>query len=456
MMESTRETQVTAAPRLTGRFRLGPRRLVLLGVLAGFVAAFSVWMWRVRNLDGLPDVGDPFDVALALQPIEVSDEDNAYVVYSQAHRSLALGRLPDAVRQVDWDHVTWSAAGPDVRAYLEAKRPALETWRTGTNRPDSLYHQPGKLAFDTLLPVVQDLRTLGRLADLEGTRLEEKGAMAESWNWYKSILRSSRHIGRHGLIIERMVGAAMFETSSRRITRWAADPRVDAAMLRQALADALAADRMTAPLSESMKLEYLTCLRDLDELRVLVDEIPMPGGKNGWVEKVVTSTGTKSHLQRARLNMTNDVERSRRVVRLLFANWLPQLDRPAALRAPIAIRKPTVIYASDPNAPGAANAIAPADLDAAIGHTLFAQQFLRPADLFPEGAAPWSGWAWEGTSTLAREPRRRAVLIVKLAAELFRREQGKPPANAALLLDGYLKELPEGIAPGDTIPEGID
>ena len=48
------------------------------------------------------------------------------------------------------------------------------------------------------------------------------------------------------------------------------------------------------------------------------------------------------------------------------------------------------------------------------------------------------------------------MLIAKLAAELYRREQGKPPANAGLLLDGYLKELPEGIKPDDPVPPGTE
>jgi hypothetical protein len=453
-MNAMEETQTKLAPRRFGRSRIGRGRLILLGIAVGCLALLSVWAWRVTNLDGLPDVGDPFDVAEALRPIEISDEDNAYVAYSEARRLLA--RVTGSVRQVSWVKVTWLAAGPELRAYLESNRPALEAWRAGTERPDALYHQPGTLAFDTLLPVVQDLSTLGRLADLEGTRLEEKGAMAESWNWYKCILRSSRHIGRHGLIIERMVGAAIFETSSHRITHWAADPRVDGAMLRRALADALEADALTPPLSESMKLEYLICARDLEELRVMVDEIPMPGGKNGWLEKAATSTGSKPYLQRARLRMTNDVERSRRVLRLLFANSLPQMDKLAADRAPIAIRKPTVIYASDPHAPPSARVVAPEVLDAAIGETLFAQQFLRPQDQWPQGPAPWSGSAWEGNSALAREPRLRAVLIVKLAAELYRREQGKAPANAGALLGGYLKKLPDGIKLADPIPAGID
>jgi hypothetical protein len=452
-METTAETQVITPPRQPGRSKFGQRRLFFLVAAIGCVALFSSWMWRVRNLDGLPDVGDPFDVAAVLRPVEILDDDNAYVSYSEARRLLT--RLTEAVRQVDWMKVTWSTAGPDVRDYLEKNRPALEKWQEGTERPDALYHQPGTLAFDTLLPVVQDLRMLGRLAELEGGRLEEKGAMGEAWKWYKGSLRSSRHVGRHGTIIERLVGAAILESACRKVNRWAADPRVDAALLRRTLADVIETDALTYRFSENMKLEYITCLRDLNELRVMVNDIALPGGQNGWLERAATATGTKSHLQRARLKITNDVERSRRVVRLLFANWLPQLDTAAAERAPIAIRKPTLIYASDPNAPAAASAIAPENLDAAIVQTVFARQFLQPPD-FQVGAAPWSGWAWEGDGVLAREPRRRAVLIVKLAAELYRREHGKLPANAGDLLGLFLKELPNGIARDEPIPAGID
>ena len=50
----------------------------------------------------------------------------------------------------------------------------------------------------------------------------------------------------------------------------------------------------------------------------------------------------------------------------------------------------------------------------------------------------------------------RAVLIVKLAAELYRRERGKPPISVESLLGSYLKELPDGIEQYEPIPDGID
>ena len=95
----------------------------------------------------------------------------------------------------------------------------------------------------------------------------------------------------------------------------------------------------------------------------------------------------------------------------------------------------------------------PEDLDAAIDHTLFAKQILRPDDsrMLGEGLFN-SASGWEGDGLLAREPRRRLVLIVRLAAELYRREHGKLPSTASELVGAYLSSLPEGIAADGPIP----
>ena len=219
---------------------------------------------------------------------------------------------------------------------------------------------------------------------------------------------------------------------------------MNAALLRRALDDALVADDLTPPLSENMKLDYVICLRELQEQRQALGEIPLPGGPHGWLEKAATAARVKNHVQRARLHATNDVERSRRVLRLLYANWLAQVDRPAGQRARIAIQLPNVIFAADPSAPPAASAIAPEDLRAAIDQTLLAACFFRPLSSTTSSQDAWSESYWQPNGRLAREPRRRAVLIVKLAAELYCREQGKPPAKVVHAARG----LSQGIAAG--------
>jgi hypothetical protein len=453
-MESPSKPIATAEKTATRWRGLRRFRPFTLAVVAALVTLAAISVWRMRSLDDLPDVGDPFDVALALRPISLPDEDNAFVSYVEARRMLTM--LTAGIDRLMRKTSTWSSADEKVRDYLEKNRPALEKWREGSERPEAIYHHAGETAADTALPMAQYLRTFSQLASLEGSRLEEQGAMDEAWSWYKGMLRASRHVGRHGVLIERHMGAYDHERAAQRIIHWAADPRVNAALLRRACSDALVADALTRPMSESMKLGYIIDLRELEEKRATLGEIPLPGGPNGWLDKAVTAAGVRNHVQRARLRATNDVERSRRVLRLLFANWLAQVDRPADERAPIAIQKPNVIFAADPSAPPAANAIAPQDLKAAIDHTLLAECFFRPRSWSKSSQDAWSEWYWQPNGLLAREPRRRAVLIVKLAAELYRREQGKPPAKVGTLLGGYLQELPQGIGRDERIPDGID
>lgn len=52
--------------------------LVVLGVAAGGVA-----IWWLTSLNGLPDIGDPFD-ASAFRAIRMPDEQNAFTYYRRA------------------------------------------------------------------------------------------------------------------------------------------------------------------------------------------------------------------------------------------------------------------------------------------------------------------------------------------------------------------------------------
>ncbi len=437
--------------RILGRF--GPGWLLAAWIAFGLATILGVSIWGVRSLRGLPDVGDPFDVAAARRPIAIADKDNAYVAYAAAD---AGGfRIPAGLAKVDFKALTWSEAGPDVREFLGQNRSVLAIWREGSERPDALYHQPGASAVDTLLPLSQDMRLVALLAGLEGSRLEQDGAMGRAWEWYRAMLRFSRHVGRHGCLIERHIGAAVHEVATRRILRWAADPRVDTGQLRRALDETLAADALTAPLSDALKFEYMMYLRDLDELRVMVNlkEVPLPGGKGGLMEGLTSQMGIRAPVQRALLRASNDVERSRRAMRLLFANWMAQVDRPAAMRAGVAVREPALIYATDPTAPAAANAVSPEFLAKALDRNALSRSIFH----FDEpGYRPYQAEVWEGKGPLARERRRRSTLIVRLAAELYRREHGAAPPTAGALLGNYLKDLPEGIAPGDPIPKALD
>ena len=273
--------------------------------------------------------------------------------------------------------MTWSSAGPDVRTFVEQKRTALEKWRVGSERPDALYLQPAQMAMNRPIPLTRDMLDLAILAGLEGSRLEEAGAMDQAWDWYRALLRFSRLVGRHGGA--RWAGAIAHEHTTDRIVHWAADPRVNAAQLRKALDDSLAADALTPPLSEWFKLGYLSLVQP-DFVRFLRDfnrpVPPLPGGEFGPLDQMASLAGVSGPARLAWLSTTNGVERSRRAVRLLYANWLAQIDRPATQRAPVAVREPLWIYAGDSAAPPAASAVAPEVLAKAIEHDELARTLL--------------------------------------------------------------------------------
>jgi hypothetical protein len=419
-----------------------------LGILGGLALILGLTIRRTRDVSELPDVGDPVDLYALAQPVLIADDENAYVRYNEAHAK--LGKATRGVLTALQNTPAWSRSGPDLKVFLKQNRPALLLWREGTDRPDALYHQTAQTALDTLLPLAQDISLLGRLAGLEGSRHEEVNEMAEAWRWNRAILRASRHVGKRGVIIERMIGASLHEQATRRILPWSANPRVDSALLRQALADTIAADTMTPPLSQNLKYSYLIFLRDLNELRVLVDDIPLPGGTLGkWVEQRLPLR-LRRGIKRTRLSLSNDDERSRRLLRLLLANWLPQVDRPESERAPVAIAGPTPIFAADPAAPVAAQVLPPHDLDLLLNESLLANSIFRPGSQQNYGQFQMS--IWEKDGPLARERRRRAALIIRLAAEVYKRERGRSPANAGELMGPYLKALPEGYAPDEPIP----
>ena len=304
-------------------------RAATTAVVFALATLCGIFVWRLRSPGELPDLGDPFDLERARQPIVIADQDNAYAAYAEARIDLA--KAPDddvwqAASNADEEALRWSKARPEVRDWHEQNRWALLIWREGSERRDALYHQPGEYSFGTLLGLMQEVYIHNALAALEGSRLEEQGKHAEAWGWYRAMLRSSRMVGRHAGLVERNYGARMHDLATKRILRWAADERVDARMLRRALDDVLAADRLTAPVSDALKIEYLATVRDLRELKLLSREIPLPGGTGGLLDRY--APGTAQAIQQMRFKGTNDIERSRRVVRFLFANWLARLTSP--------------------------------------------------------------------------------------------------------------------------------
>jgi hypothetical protein len=417
--------------RARGRRRLA--LLVLYVVVAGFIALLGWWSLSLRNL---PDVGDPFDVA-AFRKVSVPDDQNAFTLYDQAIAQLK--DLPNSERGQPLNDALdggLAAASPKIRAWFEANRGALEIWRRGTERPRAFHGLPEGPAPRGLghMPgwrYNQALSSLARLAKLEARRREDQGDREAAWGWYRAILRSSRHVEMYGSTVDRNTGVLMYQQVAWPIQMWASDPKVDPALLRRILAELKAIDAQTPPPSQTLKVDYLIAMAELDAAEPPSPHAGPRPDEDTWYRFLPLYTFAEFHARR-------EPERGRRVVRLFYANWLPYADRPAATRpafiwpgGPGAIgfsNAPGVFDArADPSAPASARALDPPALARWLDSSTFAGPALYGGD----------------PNVFGREAQARAMLLVELARELYRRDHGSFPATDQALVGPYLDRLPD-------------
>jgi hypothetical protein len=364
------------------------------------------------DIAGLPDIDDPFDVE-QFGTVEIDPADNAYTVYKEAAGLLVK---PSGISANDFnraDQEGWSGATEPIRKWVVDNRPAMNVWREGTEKPEAVYYQPKDLRQDTLLPVVKDLREFARLAKLEGSRLEIEAKPAEAWQWYRAVFRSSRHCGMHGTLIERVVGIGIHATAGESLNKWASNPAVDGDMLRRAIADVSADYKMTAHASTTLKVEYLILMKiydDPEQAAQLLKDVP------GLAE-----------LNRARgLDSKSEPELSRRVTKHVFANLLPQIDKPPQTRTK---RRAGGAMLYDPEPRGKTPTIPVEDLERYLAQSGLAQWLLPTIRSSIE-------------TLVGREQAEQACLMVMLAAQAYCRDHGELPEKAQDLVPSYLPTLP--------------
>jgi hypothetical protein len=411
------------APLLWLERSRGRRRTALAALYVLLVATAGVFLWRASRLSGVPDIGDPFDTR-PLRMLRVPDDRNAFPLYKRACDRLK--RDPVMERKVLNAPYAYPKGDAQAVAYLAANAEALALWRQGCERPEALYVPVDELTFETRLPAVQDHRQFVRLALVEASRLQGAGDVAGAWGWYRAILRGSRHVGNHGFAIGRLVGTAEYVAAATPIRAWMADPRVDAALLRRALRDVREANAMTGPDAELFQIEYISAMKDLKDPRRIMKFFM----EDPWSVEPVDRKVWWHHLPaywQASWFLNAEPERSRRIFRLAFANWLAHCDEPPARRPAMVGTKATPRLVYDVPGPGGLPA---AELVRLIGSSLLAKELLTSFDPI--------------LRALDRDRGQRAALVIALAERLYTLERGKPPASPDDLVGPYLDRLPDG------------
>ena len=80
-------TLVSRSGRLAGRLVTALIAVVVVLAACVAVAAIVLAIWWLNSLNGLPDIGDPFDVA-AFLAFSIPDEQNAFVFFRRANEKL--------------------------------------------------------------------------------------------------------------------------------------------------------------------------------------------------------------------------------------------------------------------------------------------------------------------------------------------------------------------------------
>jgi hypothetical protein len=386
---------------------------------------------RATCLIGLPDIGDPFDVS-TFRALGVSDEPDAFVLFRQAANKLErMPQLPQTTRQPR-PPLIWSEADPKLREWVVANREALCLFRLATERPDAI----GRSTNDPLWPgfSVVALREFATLGLLEASRLEERGDMAAAWDWYAALLRMRRHVMRRGNVDERLFAGLACQGLQPRIGAWANDTRTPPALIRKSLADAVADEPKLEWDEFSLKLQYLEFMSLLDR-------------PDGWVQQgddeaqklrlgnLLIPPNLERSLYAARRFLSNEPERSRRLIRHAFANWLehtreqdPRKRKPAVMATYRRAKQFTTLcfYSVEQSTQAATGALSAQDLAGWLMTGRDAKMLLR---------GHWH-------AIRISEQRQHRDLVVLLAGELYLRDTGKLPASEDALVGPYLDHLP--------------
>lgn len=425
---------VLLAPALLLERTRGRNRLALACLYVLVIAAAGVLSWRASSLNRLPDVGDPFDVE-AFEAHKVAGDRDAFVIYRQA-----VGRLKKTIETSDHGAMRrkivpggWAAAGPSIHRWIDDNREPLALWRRGTERPEASLDLSDAFRRSIGSPgTSEDLILFHWMALLEASRLGGQGDMAGAWGWYNAALRASRHVGMRGGYTYRSLGQVMHATLGAQVIPWASDPRTDSTTLRRALGDLIAAKKMTRPISDAFKADYLQMIWAYDHPDQWFDPIQCP---DDWILQSPT-------LLQASLFLKREPERSRRITRIIFGHWLAHCDQPPE-RRPVMSRSIKVgnhTYSDFPYAvalgpPDADHPISAEQLAEWMRSSVYAHRLMTPIQY--------------AIRTPDRERVSHAVLIVNVAEQLFERERGHFPESPDDLVGPYLDRLPEGYISDD-------
>jgi hypothetical protein len=440
----------SASPKMLQLLRKRFRQLLrvtLVLAIGHAVAATAIAIWWLTSLNGLPDIGDPFDVA-AFRAFSVPDDHNAFTYFRRASAKVTpiRGMVGGEGADPGDSKFSWSIANTMWRKWAAENREPFELFQQGAEQPDA-----ANLAGDPTADVYPHL--LITLAILEASRRQESGDMAGAWDCYRSVLRTITHFRRRGSTLQRGCARGASRELQRRLAEWAAEARTTIPQLHIALEFVLENEPDPDWDLFAVKYGYLELMGAMERPIPTSAQRGIEGEWNFRFGDMSLSPEVVGRFEAARRFLLREPERSRRVLRLLCANYLAHVEsrerpprRPAVWAMfsyvdssiPITKRKIGVpLYPVIAEAPAGARALPPQEVAGSLVATLDAK--LRLLRGYDEWLPPVRA---RDRRTVA-DRRAHRDLVIMLATEIYRRERGSLPPSEEALVGTYLKNLPD-------------
>jgi hypothetical protein len=427
-------------------------RVIVVAAACVAVAATAFAIWWLNSLNGLPDIGDPFDVA-AFRAFRIPDDQNAFTFVRRANEKLTPIRDSDGKGPYPEDpKFSWSIANPKLREWARENREALELFLRGAEQDDASL--PTGVPTSDVIP-----GNVIKVAFLEASRRQESGDTGGAWDCHRAVLRMITHMRRRGSGPQRYWAKRANPWLQRRLADWAADPRTTIPQLHTALDEVQKNEPNPDWDISTIKYGYIDIMRELERPMPLSFQHDIEGEWKFGLGDMALSPTMIDHLEAARRFLLREPERSRRVMRLLCAQYLAHEE---AHETPP--RKPAVwarffyltstnpmtkgrisvpLYPVSPDAPAAARALSPQELASWLVATLDARLHLV------QGHSHY--WPWPpdrlSDSRGVRDRKAHRDLVIMLATELYHRERGSSPTSDEALVGTYLKSLPDDRSP---------
>jgi hypothetical protein len=409
-------------------------RVTLVLASCGAMAAGIFAIWWLTSLNGLPDIGEPFDVA-EFRAFSIPDEHNAFTYLRRAQeKCVPFNEWGQGAEPSD-TKFSWSIAIPKLREWAGLNQEALELFQEAAEQPDAANPAGEPIA---------DLEggLLFWLAVLDASRRQESGDTAGAWDRYRAVLGMITHFRRRGSSRQRGRARAESRTLQRRLVDWAADPRTTIAQLHTALDEVLKNEPIAEWSLFAIKSEYLEILRAMERPIEPDRQQEIEGEWTFRLGDMALSPGIVAQLESTRRFLLREPERSRRVLRLLCANYLAHAMRGSPSPKPAVwvmfsyanVGMP--IYAAGPEEAAGARALPPQELARWLVATLDAR--LRMV----RGHLEWQSPDRVIDAKTVADRKAHRELVVMLAKEIYRREHGALPSSDEALVGPYLKSLP--------------